>query len=232
MLKLETFAMNPRAAALTVAFLGLMATGAAQAQTAGTTLLRGGVTEIKPHVESGDLSAPSLPDTQADIKSSTRVGGGLTYMLTDHVAVDLPFAAPFKHEIDGAGSISGVGKIGEVKALPITLLGQYRFLDPDATWRPYLGAGLTYAKFYKGRSTAALTALTGGSPADPTTLSVESKFAATFEVGARYAIDAHWFLDATLLHTFLKTRTTLSTGQTLDTRLNPDTYSLSAGYAF
>ncbi len=211
---------------------GLLAASAAHAQAAGTLLLRAGVTRITPNVDSGDLTAPSLGGTQADIRASTRLSGGMTYMLTDQFAIDVPLALPFKHDIVGAGAIAGVGKIGEVRSLPITVMGQYRFLDAKAPLRPYVGAGLTYAKFYKAKSTAALSALTGGTPANPTKLSVESKLAATVQLGASYAFNDHWFVDATVLHTFLKTRTTLSTGQTLDTKVDPDTVALTVGYMF
>ncbi len=214
------------------ASIALLASAPASAQTAGTWMLRGGATHIKPNVESGDLTAPSLAGSKADIRASTGLSGGVTYMLTDHISVDVPLALPFKHEIVGAGSIDGVGKIGEVKAAPMTLLGQYRFMEPGAAFRPYVGAGLTYAKFFKARGTAALTALSGGTPASPTTLSVGSKFAATVQIGATYRFDAHWFADITVLRTFLKTRTTLSTGQTLDATLDPTTVALAVGYAF
>lgn len=229
--------MTPRfphasARATLAASIALLAGAHASAQSAGSLMLRGGVTQIKPDVDSGDLSPPALGGSKVDNRSSTRLSGGLTYMVTDNLSVDLPLALPFKHEIDGAGAIAGVGKLGEVNAAPITVLGQYRFFEPASAFRPYAGAGLTYAKFYKARGTAALTALTGGTPANPTTMSVESKFAATVQVGATYRFDAHWFVDATVLRTFLKTRTTLSTGQTLDATLDPTTIALSVGYAF
>jgi outer membrane protein len=210
----------------------VFAAGAARAQTAGTLMLRAGATHIKPNVDSGDLTAPALAGTKADIRSNTQPSAGVTYMLTDNVSLDLPLALPFKHDIVGDGAIAGVGKIGEVRALPITLLGQYRFLDAGSTLRPYVGAGLTYAKFYKAKSTAALSALTGGTPSNPTTLSVDSKLAATLQVGVSYAFGERWFVDATALHTFLKTRTTLSTGQTLDTKINPDSFAIAIGYTF
>jgi outer membrane protein len=204
----------------------------AAAQTAGSVMIRAGATQIKPNVDSGALSPPSLPNTTASIRSDTQFGGGLTYMVTNNFAIDLPIALPFKHEIDGDGAIKGVGKIGEVKALPITLLGQYRFLAPDAMLRPYVGAGVTYAKFYKAQSTAALSVLTGGTPSNPTTLEIKSKFAATVELGASFAIDKRWFVDAFVARTFLKTRATLSTGQTLDMKVDPNSYSLTLGYTF
>jgi outer membrane protein len=217
------------AAALAAA---LLAAAGAHAQSAGTLLVRAGATQIKPNVSSGDLTAPSFVGTQADIRSDTQFAGGVSYMLTDNIAIDLPLSLPFKHDIVGAGAIAGVGKIGEVRALPMTLLGQYRFLDAKSAFRPYLGAGITYAKFYKARSTAALSALTGGTPSNPTTIDVKSKFAATLQLGASYAFSERWFVELDLTHTFLKTRTTLSTGQTLDTKLDPDSYSIAIGYTF
>jgi outer membrane protein len=212
---------------------GLLAlSSAAEAQSAGTLMVRGGVTRINPDVDSGDLSPPAFVGTKADIKGDTQFGGGISYMLTDNFSIDFPLATPFKHEIDGAGAIAGVGKIGEVHALPVTLLAQWRFLDARAPFRPYVGAGLTYAKFYKAKSTAVFSAMTGGTPANPTTLSVDSKFAATIEAGGTYSFTDHWFIEGFVAHTFLKTRTTLSSGQTLDAKIDPNTYSLAVGYAF
>jgi len=211
---------------------GLLASAGAQAQSAGTAMLRAGATEIKPHVSSGDLSTPSFAGTQIDIRSNTQFAGGVSYMLTDNVSIDVPLSLPFKHDIVGAGAIAGVGKIGEVRALPITLLGQYRFMEAKSAFRPYLGAGITYAKFYKAKSTAALSGLTGGTPSNPTTISVDSKFGATAQLGATYAFAEGWFVEADLTHTFLKTRATLSTGQTIDAKLNPDSYSIAIGHSF
>lgn len=217
---------------LSLAALTLLAAGAVQAQSAGSWLVRAGAGHIAPDVKSGNLTAPSFPGTQADIGSASQLTGGVTYMLTDQWAIDLPLALPFKHDIVGAGAIAGVGKIGEVKALPATVLAQYRFGSANANWRPYAGVGLTYAKFFKERSTAALSALTGGTPANPTTLKVDSKFTATFEVGAVVSLQGRWFAQGSLAYTPLKTRTTLSTGQTLDAKLDPTTVMLGVGYRF
>ncbi len=221
-----------RVAKAAVWVAGLTLAGAAQAQSAGSIIVRAGVTQIKPEVSSGNLTAPSFANTTADIRADTQPSAGITYMLTDSFSLDLPLAAGFKHEIVGDGAIAGVGKIGEVKALPVTLLGQYRFFNAQDAFRPYVGFGPTYAKFYKARSTAALTALTGGTPSNPTTLAVKSKWAATVQLGASYALAAGWSLDASVLKTFLKTRTSLSTGQTLDATLDPLSVSVGVGYKF
>lgn len=220
-----------RKVCVTVALLAGAAVSA-HAQSTGSVLLRAGATMIKPQTESGDLTAPSLASTKIDVGSNSQLSGGITYMVSDNLSVDLPVALPFKHEIVGTGAIAGAGKIGDVQALPITLLGQYRFGTVSAQVRPYLGAGLTYAKFFKENTTAALTALTGGSPASPTTMKVDSRLGATFQIGASLAISPRWSLDACYAKTLLKTKATLSTGQTIDITLNPDSYTVGVGYKF
>ena len=195
-------------------------------------MLRAGVAQISPDVTSGDLSAPSIAGTKIDVRSNTQPGGGITWMWTDYVSIDLPLSSPFKHEIVGDGAIAGVGKIGEVKALPMTLLAQYRFCEALCDFRPYLGIGPTYARFYKARGTAALTALTGGLPSNPTTVTVDSKWGVTAQAGLAWRLGGRWQLDGFVAKTALKTRATLSTGQSIDTKLDPWTYSLAVGYRF
>ncbi len=204
----------------------------AQAQTAGSWMVRAGATQITPNVDSGDLSAPSLPGTKAGINSASQVSGGITYMYTDNLAFDLPLALPFQHDIIGAGAIDGVGKIADVKALPATLIAQWRFMSPKSSFRPFIGIGLTYAAFFGARGTSTLTALTGGNPAKPTTLSIGSKFAPTVQLGANLAVDSNWFVNASYTYTPLNVTTTLSTGQTQDSKINPGSVSLSVGYMF
>lgn len=205
--------------------------GLAQAQKAGTFSVSVGVTHIAPAVDSGTLSAPSLPNTQVDVNSNSRITGSLNYMLTDQIALYLPLGLGFRHEVSGAGAIAGVGKLAETQALPITLIGQYRFLDADARLRPYIGAGPSYVKFYQERGTGVLTALTD--PGGPgTSVSFESRLAPTLQLGASYSFSERLYVDASYSKTFLETRATLSTGQTIDVKLNPSALTLQAGCRF
>ena len=82
-------------------------------------------------------------------------------MVTDNLALDLPLATPFKHDLVGDGAIAGVGKLGSTKAIPATLMLQYRFNEANAAFRPYVGLGVTYAHFYGEKTTATLNGLTG-----------------------------------------------------------------------
>ena len=212
--------------------IALACASLAHAQTAGSWMVRAGATTIKPNVDSGDLSTPSLAGTKADINSASQVSGGITYMYTDNIAFDLPLALPFKNDIIGAGAIEGVGKIADVKSLPATVLAQWRFMPAKSAFRPFVGVGLTYAYFYGARGTSALTAVTGGNPAKPTTLSVGSKFAPILQLGANMAVDKNWFVNGSYTYTPLTATTTLSTGQTLESKINPGSFSLSVGYLF
>ena len=214
-----------------VAATALVFCGLAQAQKAGSFSASIGVTHIAPAVESGKLSAPSLPNTQIDVDSNSQITGALNYMLTDQIGLHLPLGFGYRHKISGAGAIAGVGTVAETRALPITLIAQYRFLEADARLRPFVGAGPTFVKFYKERGTGVLTALTD--PGGPgTSLSFESKLAPTLQLGASWSFSERFYVDASYSKTLLKTRASLSTGQSIDVTLNPSAFSVQAGVRF
>ena len=213
----------------TAAALGA-APGAA-AQSAGQWTAKMGFNKITPKVKSGDVSAPALPGTKADVGSDTEPVFIFAYGLTDNISAQLDLGLPYSHKIYGAGSIQGTGLLGTVEALPPTAFIQYRLFAPSAQIRPFVGLGLTYARFQKARGSAALTALTNpGGP--PTTFKIDNKFAGTLQAGVVYNINERWFADVTILKTFLKTRVHYSTGQTQDMTLDPQSVSLALGYKF
>lgn len=214
-----------------VATAALCGAGAAQAQVAGQILVKVGWNKIMPKVKSDDLSAPSLPGSKIDIKSASALFFTATYMITDDISVEALGGLPYKHDIKGAGAVAGVGKIGSIHQISPTVLLQYRFLAADAPFRPYVGAGPTFAKFYGTKGSAPLTAVTNpGGP--PTTIGGDTEWGGSIQAGANYKIDQHWFLDAAILKTFISTKAQLSTGQTTSARLNPVSINASIGYTF
>lgn len=215
-----------------IAAATLMLAGSAFAQSAGSWMLRAGVTTISPQVSSGYLSAPDfMGGTKADIGSSTQLSGGVTYMYTDHVSVDVPLALPFTHKIIGDGALKGAGDLAEVKALPLTVFLQYRFMEANAKFRPYVGLGATYAYFFDEQGSGKLTATTNpGGP--PTQLSVDSKWGLTAQIGATVALNKKWFVDLHYSQSNLSTTTHFSTGQHLDIALDPVSYGVDVGYRF
>ncbi len=222
--------MKKSIAFLTFSALALAAS-MASAQSAGSWLGRVGMTSIAPQVTSGDMSAPSFAGTKSDVSSASQVSGGITYMYTDNFSVDVPLALPFTHKLIGAGALAGAGQIGEVQALPLTVFFQYRFLEANSQFRPYLGLGATYAYFFNEKGGAALTAMTN--PGGPTTtIKVDSKFTVTPQIGLTYAIDDKLFVDVFYSKSMLQTRNTFSTGQTLDVTLDPASYGITIGTKF
>jgi outer membrane protein len=214
-----------------VATAALCGAGAAQAQVAGQVMVKLGWDKIMPKVRSTELSAPSLPGSRIDIKSASALFFTAAYMITDDISVEVLGGLPYKHDIIGTGAAQGVGKIGSIHQISPTVMLQYRFMPADAPFRPYIGAGPTFAKFYGSKGSAALTAVTNpGGP--PTTIGGDTEWGATTEVGLNYKIDKHWFVDAALMKTFINTKAKLSTGQTTKARLNPVAINASIGYAF
>jgi outer membrane protein len=213
------------AAAMTVA------TAASAQQTAGTWLGTLGANKITPKVESGDVSAPALPGTKADVGADTKPRFAIAYMVTDNISTEIDLGLPYKHELTGAGSIEGTGKLGTAEVLPPTAFVQYRFLPANSMFRPYAGLGITYAMFQKERGSGQLTAIlnTGGPGA---TFKLDNKWAASFQIGGTVKINEKWFVDASVIKTKLKTTTHYSTGQTQDVRLDPLAVNFSIGYAY
>jgi outer membrane protein len=224
---------KPLSSLFASAVLGALALGAApaMAQDAGTVMVKLGYNQIVPQVTSGDLSAPSLAGTKIDVKEDGAPIFTLTYMYTSDISFEMYAGLPYEHEVVGDGAIKGVGKIGSVKQVSPTLFAQYRFLEKESMVRPYVGLGLTYAYFYGEEGSGTLTALTnpGG---DPTRMEVDAAWGLSPQLGATIKIDRNWFVDVSVVKSYVKTTSHLSTGQSIETKLDPLAYNLSIGYRF
>ena len=203
----------------------------ASAQAAGEWVVKAGLNKITPKVKSGNVSAPALPESKADIGADTQPVFTIGRMLTDNISAELDLGLPYKHKLYGAGSLEGTGKLATSEVLPPTAFLQYHLFEPAAKVRPYAGIGLTYAYFRKETGSGQLTAvLDPGGP--PATFSMKNKWAASFQLGTTVAINAKWFADVNVVKTRLKTSARYSTGQTQDARLDPLAVALSVGYHF
>lgn len=214
------------------ATLAALSAGAHAQGAAGSWFGGIGVTHVAPDVSSGNLSPPSAPGTQVDVASDTRPTLFLGRMITDNFSVEVPIGLGFKQSIRGAGAIAGVGEIATVRTLPITVFAQYRFFEPTQRLRPYVMLGLTYAYNYNERGSATLNGVNPLNPPGGTQLNVENSFGLTPGLGVSYMINERWFVDAQYAKSFLKTKTTLSTGQTIEAKINPDVYRLAVGMRF
>lgn len=226
--------MNQRlknAVTLLAAACAMAMASTAAAQGAGQFTAKVGVGKITPKVESGDLSAPALPGSKVDVGGDTRPVLVFAYGLTDNISAELALHVPYEHTLYGAGSIAGTGELGTVQALPPSAFIQYRFFQPEAMVRPFVGVGLTYAYFRKETGSGQLTALlnTGG-PAS--TFSIDPKLAATIQAGVAFKLNPRWFVDLTVNKSKLKVKASYSTGQTQDVTLDPLAVVVAVGYKF
>lgn len=209
----------------------MAAASAASAQSAGQLTAKFGLNKITPKVESGDLSAPALPHTKADVGSDTKPVLIFAYGITDNISTEFALGTPYKHSLYGAGAIEGTGKLGTAEVIPPTLFIQYRFFEPKAMARPYLGLGATYAYFQKETGSGQLTAIIdSGGPA--TTFKLDNKLAGTLQAGVAVTVSERWFVDLAVTKTYLKTTAKYSTGQTQDVTFNPVSVIASVGYKF
>lgn len=228
---IHTSNIVPRLALAASFAAALGAAPGAAAQARGDWAAKLGVNRIAPKVESGNVSAPALPDTKADVGTDTKPILNLAYFVTDNLVAELALGVPYRHTLYGAGAIAGTGALGTVDVLPPTLFAQYRFGRPEAVFRPYAGLGVTYAYFRRERGSAQLTSiLNTGGPAS--TFSLEAKWAASAQLGASIRVNERWSVDGAVVKTRLRTTATYSTGQTQAMKLDPVAINLGVVFRF
>lgn len=122
---------------LAVALCATLGCGMAAAQSAaeGPLMIRLRAVQIDPANKSDPVGGTGASD-RIHVSKKTIPDIDISYFLTKNIAAELVLTYPQRHDVtlDGAN-------IGSFKHLPPTLTVQYHFM-PDATFRPYVGAGV------------------------------------------------------------------------------------------
>lgn len=226
----------------------LLLASVAQAHEAGDFVLRAGPVLVDPDASSGNvtLGGAGVGDGnwQVDVDSNTQLGITATYMLTDHLAVGLLGATPFKHDITAAGSIAGAGKLAETKQLPPTLTAQYYPLDSNSQFQPYVGLGVNYTTFFQEKTTSTLTgavdAALGGGVIDATDMRLDNSWGVAGELGLdvkltdRLGVNAAmWWIDIDTTAQIYAIQNGQSIGTaTVDVEIDPMVYMVGLSYSF
>ena len=87
----------------------------------------------------GDLVGASL-----EVESNTIAEIDFSYYITKNIAAELILAAGTRHDVNVVGN-AAAQKLGSVNLLPPTLTAQWHF-NPDQTFDPYAGAGISYVR--------------------------------------------------------------------------------------
>lgn len=204
-------------AALTLA----LSAGAAHAQKAGDWVVGGGALGYLPQDKTTPLSLVTpvqheLPGSGADVKNAVTLGFNAHYFITDNWAIEGVAGFPPRINLDGAGTLSSLGKLGDARLYAPALLGKYFFGEAEDKLRFSVGLGVTYSAFRSVRLTSGMQgamAANLGLPAGLATTSakIDSKFAPVVNVGVNYAFDKHWGMTFSVSYIPMKTTAKLTT---------------------
>lgn len=145
----------------------------------------------------------------------------ISYYFTDNIAAELILGTTYAN-VNGEGSIDGLGTIGKVWLLPPTLTLQYHFTDFGA-FKPYVGAGVNYSIFYNQDAKSA------------DRLDVKNTFGGALQVGFDYMIDQHWGVNFDVKKIFLEPKYDVTVGGTQmhgKAKLNPWLIGTGLTYRF
>ena len=145
----------------------------------------------------------------------------ISYFFNENIASELILGTTYAN-IDGKGSIEGLGKIGKVWLLPPTVTLQYHFTN-FGDFKPYVGAGVNYTMFYDQKAKSA------------DKLDVENSLGAALQVGFDYRIDDHWDFNMDVKKIFMQPKFDVTVGGTDYTgkaKIDPWLIGTGIGYRF
>lgn len=190
-----------------------------QPKAAGTWLVDFRVTSVAPDESAPIETAAGTPTgLSASVSDDTIPSLGISYFLTDKVAVELILGTS-KHEIDAVGGASPV-RVHETWVLPPTLSVQYHPL-PAARVSPYVGAGLNYMLFYNG------------SDKNGFKVDLDNGFGYSLQAGVDVAVQGPWSVNVDVKKVFFDTDASINGGALKsDVQLDPWVVSVGFGRKF
>lgn len=184
----------------------------------------------------GGFGATALYDNSSanlSVDSNTIPELDISYYVTKNIALELILALGSKHDV----SISGLGpnaavtnkKLGEVNLLPPTLTAQWHF-NPDQTFDPYVGAGVSYVRAMDN----GLTADTVAVPATEHNIRIDrNSWGPALQVGLDINLTDRWLLNLDVKKIWFDTDVKLSangTGYRKIDELDIDPWVVSVGF--
>lgn len=182
---------------------------------AGDWLVRLRALYVSPNDNSSSVSG--IPGSSVSVDPDTTVELDFTYFITQKLGVEVILGTS-QHDINGEGSINGLGKIAEIRTLPPTVTLQYHF-QPDTGIQPYVGLGVNYTRFYDEKATSSLESALG-----PTDIDLSSSWGLSGQLGVDIAFKQDWFVNFDVKYIRMDATATLNSGgvvRKVDVDINP-----------
>ncbi len=205
---------------------------AASAYQAGDWLVKLRLANVDPNDDSGAvfLGGQPIPGSGVTVDDAPTLDISIARMLTDRIALELLLDVTSKHDLTATGATLGpIGKIGDIRTLPPTLLLQYHFA-PQGKVRPYIGAGLNYTNFLDEETSASLDAALGRS-----SLSLDDSFGLAVQAGVDVDLTSSLYLTFDLKWIDLDTTAVIRSPAgrvTVDVDVDPFVYGAGIGWRF
>ena len=126
---------------IAILIAGLMAPALSFAEK-GDVVVRLRATHIAPD-ESSHLNLSGYQRLEVDSNTIPEID--FSYYFTKNIAAELILATGTRHDVNAIANDGSVSKLGSINLLPPTLTAQWHF-NPDQTFDPYAGAGLSYVR--------------------------------------------------------------------------------------
>ena len=185
-----------------------------------------------------DVSGPFTPaGINLSVDNVTTAYFAYVRHLDSHWSIELAGGVPPTTKTYGkgpatVGSIPFNGQeVATAKWLSPSVLAEYSFGDPSSAFRPYVGLGFNYTKFYDRDSTAAGNAANGG----PTAISLSNAMGPAATVGLEYKINRDWSLFASYSAASVDSNyvsTTSGVQRSTTIHFDPEALVLAIGYSF
>lgn len=151
--------------------------------------------------------------------------------LDEHWDLDLETGLPPTHDTHGVGTLAPFGVVSKVKQAGPSLFVNYNFGAANSKFRPFVGLGINYTRFYDAESTASGNLASGG----PTKLELSDSWGPAAQLGASYKLADNWSVIGSIAVAKVKSDMTAITGSirrttTIDFR--PVVYTLGVAYSF
>jgi len=205
--------MHKKILVAALAAVGLMSTAAVQAAD-GSFMVRARAVYVDfDNGQKDGLPLPGPAKVEADSRWIPEVD--LSYFFTPNIAAELVLTYPQKVDI-----LVGGAKLGDIKALPPSLLLQYHFTQFGA-FKPYVGLGVNYTIFSSRKNIGGIASVEA------------SSIGLAAQIGADYMLNKNWSLNLDVKYVQMDTDVMINgTGKVGKVDLNPITAGIGIGYRF